>query len=1103
MLNVRIAALVGALSLTVALAPAATAQASPATPSPTTVSPAFGSVAGGYRFTITGTHLGGAGDVPSVTIGGAAATHVVVNDAGTSVSAVSPAGTTGDSDVVVTTTAGSGTEEGAYHYYSYVELDNGALRFGHGSDDSITPLGTLAQPFYWGGASAGWRQLTFGDYPLDLAVGYGTGGSNWTGGEVWSSQGPWVYDEVLGWTQAPSPLSAVPGGQVVDLSGYVGAERGTGIAGHGTVIVTTPVDAGGAAFDIRQEYTLLADGDYVKVVTTLTNTGETSATGATLWVGTRDDYVGGSDGPTKTKGNLVDGAFQQIQDRATPASALEVTTANEGVLFYSTTAGTNSSIDSCCDFSNAYNIAPTTSPVRATGDGSYTIDLPLGDMAPGQKSSLTWFYAAGAIADLAAVANEVASAAAPAVPEGEPGDREVTISWTAPQSDDPITDYQVRWSDDGGETWHVVAHETPSTATERTITGLTNGTSYLFEVAAVTGTGESAVVGEWSSPSEVVLPGAPTAPVLTAIEAGNAKATVSFTASVPSVEGSPVTNYEYRVGTGDWTALSPADTTTPVTVPGLTNGTQVSIRLRGITSYGASAPSNALTVTPAAPPRHAPTLEAPEATAGNASAALTWTEPESDEAITDYVVRWTDDDGETFTTVEKESPSTATSASVTGLVNGTWYVFQVAAVIGEGEDAIQGEWSSASDPVKPMAPPRVAPITAAPSATPGDRSVELSWAAPDSLEPITDYVVRWYDGTTWTTVEDDAPSTGTTTTVDGLVNGTSYVFQVAVVIGEGEDALQGGWSDPSDPVTPFVLTAPGAPTELSASPFDAAVDLEWVAPADDGGSAITGYVVELSTDGGDTWAVVGDPETGTTRSLVDLVNGTEYVFRVSAVNEIGTSEPSDPSEPVTPRAMFQPPANPTATYPSSVRVAVGATVRILPVVTLPEHATGFVVVSGSLPIGLRLDATTGAILGVPLAQGGPVTVRIGVRGPYGDVVGSDDVRITARGGYLVRFNAGSRSLSSQTYKVLRAAASAVRACPGCTLEIRGYAAYIHGSSNDARRIAALRALVVRDYLRHLGVGRTIKVTVGVGHAGSRGALEEQRKAVVTLRTPVR
>jgi autotransporter-associated beta strand protein len=90
------------------------------------------------------------------------------------------------------------------------------------------------------------------------------------------------------------------------------------------------------------------------------------------------------------------------------------------------------------------------------------------------------------------------------------------------------------------------------------------------------------------------VPASPTNLVATA---GNAQISVAFTAGADG--GSAITNYEYTIDGGTtWTALNPADAISPVTIAGLTNGTQYSIQLRAINSAGFGATSSAVTATP-------------------------------------------------------------------------------------------------------------------------------------------------------------------------------------------------------------------------------------------------------------------------------------------------------------------------------------------------------------------------------------------------------------------------------------------------------------------------------------------------------------------------
>ena len=74
---------------------------------------------------------------------------------------------------------------------------------------------------------------------------------------------------------------------------------------------------------------------------------------------------------------------------------------------------------------------------------------------------------------------------------GSGGNNQVALSWTAPTgvaSQTPITDYSIQYSSNSGTTWSSFSH-TASSNTSITVTGLTNGTSYLFNVAGINSIG--------------------------------------------------------------------------------------------------------------------------------------------------------------------------------------------------------------------------------------------------------------------------------------------------------------------------------------------------------------------------------------------------------------------------------------------------------------------------------------------------------------------------------------------------------------------------------------------------------------------------------------
>jgi len=79
------------------------------------------------------------------------------------------------------------------------------------------------------------------------------------------------------------------------------------------------------------------------------------------------------------------------------------------------------------------------------------------------------------------------------------------------------------------------------------------------------------------------------------------------------------------------------------------------------------------------------------------------------------------------------------------------------------------------------------------------------------------------------------------------------------------------------------------------------VQLKWTSPRDDGGSPVTGYIVEkYEKRGGGDWSQVNSvPVVGTEYTVPGLAENETYQFRIKAVNLAGESLPSRSSDLVT------------------------------------------------------------------------------------------------------------------------------------------------------------------------------------------------------------
>jgi hypothetical protein len=499
---------------------------------------------------------------------------------------------------------------------------------------------------------------------------------------------------------------------------------------------------------------------------------------------------------------------------------------------------------------------------------------------------------------------------APTIGTVTAGNTTATLTWTAPAGGSAVTGYRIDVFV-GTATTPLRSVAPTGTATTAVVDGLSNGTAYTFTVTAL----NSAGAGPASARSTAVTPAAPVtvpgAPTIGTVTPGNASATVNWTAPT-TTGGAALTGYRIEAYAG--TATTPVVTATAAAgatsavVTGLTNGTSYTFLVRATNSAGTGTPSaRSAAVTPVA----AATVPAAPAitsvTAKNAAVTVAWSAPANGGSpITGYTV--TVYQGTSTTPLRTVVPTgTVTTADVTGLTNGTSYTFTVTARNAVGS-------SPASARSAAVTPATVANAPTIGQVTPGNASATVRWTAPAVTggSPITGYTVKAYVGTATTPARTvTVAAASTSTVVSALTNGTAYTFTVAAVTAAGTSPE----SARSASVTPnAAITVPGAPTIGTATRANSSAVVNWAAPAQTGGSAITGYQVAVYSGTSTTpLRTVPAGAGAVSLTVTGLTNGTAYTFTVAAVNAAGTGARSARSNSVIPAAVASAPATIQAT----------------------------------------------------------------------------------------------------------------------------------------------------------------------------------------------
>ena len=365
------------------------------------------------------------------------------------------------------------------------------------------------------------------------------------------------------------------------------------------------------------------------------------------------------------------------------------------------------------------------------------------------------------------------------------------------------------------------------------------------------------------------------------------------------------TKYEIEVsgnGKTGWYTIVDRTLLTQFRHPNLTAGTTRYYRVRAwngnVPGEWTDPPVSATTTTGTGTTGAAPNLTA--VAAGPTSITLYWSPPTDTggNTITGYQVEESTNGSPPWTRLRTTNANEYVYRRL-GLPAGVTRYYRVRAVYNTNPVS-EGPWASANaTTTAPQTPgaPRTLRATAA-----GPTVINLAWSAPnsDGGSAISGYQVHVFasDGS-WSLLE-TTPASMTEYSDATAAVGVTRRYRVRAVnaSGAGEPAFVNATTEAG---------TPGPPRDLTANADGASViELDWRAPSDAGGGAVTGYRIEWSSTGV-IWTVLERNHGNTEYRDEGLSPGTTRHYKVAAINQYGPGEWSDEAQATTSR----PPGRPT------------------------------------------------------------------------------------------------------------------------------------------------------------------------------------------------
>lgn len=176
-------------------------------------------------------------------------------------------------------------------------------------------------------------------------------------------------------------------------------------------------------------------------------------------------------------------------------------------------------------------------------------------------------------------------------------------------------------------------------------------------------------------------------------------------------------------------------------------------------------------------------------------------------------------------------------------------------------------------------------------------SVVITWDVPsiDGGAHVSNYIVEKREANmkSYKTVTTECRKT--LFRITNLEEGVHYFFRILPenIYGIGEPC------ETAEAV--LVCEVPSVPPNLQIDDVTkSSVTLHWEKPLHDGGSRLTGYIIEACKVGSDRWSAVATVKASMSQHTIQsLTENDQYLFRIRATNSRGASEPMDIITPVT------------------------------------------------------------------------------------------------------------------------------------------------------------------------------------------------------------